>query len=88
TWGADVVVADPWADEEEVANEYGLRLGSVDATNPVDALVVAVGHAEFRRATPSDLRAFCRGYSPVLADVKSLYDRKLAAAAGFTVFRL
>ena len=87
-WGAQVVVADPWASADEVAHEYGLQLGQIDAANPVDSLVVAVGHNEYRHATPAELRAFCRGPNPVLADVKSLYDRHQAAEAGFTVFRL
>ena len=87
-WGATVVVADPWASADEVAREYGLELGLVDADHPVDALVVAVGHNEYRQATPAELRSWCRGSQPVLADVKSLYNRHEAAAAGFTVFRL
>jgi UDP-N-acetyl-D-galactosamine dehydrogenase len=87
-WGVDVVVADAWADAEEVQHEYGLTLGVIDTAHPVDALVVAVGHNEYRRATPQDLRALCRAAKPVLADVKSLYDRHTAAATGFTVFRL
>lgn len=88
SWGAQVVVADAWANADEVAHEYGLQLGQVDAQNLVDALVVAVGHNEYRHATPAELRALCRGDKPVLADVKSLYNRHEAAAAGFTVFRL
>ena len=87
-WGAQVVVADPWANATEVEHEYGVQLGQVDADHPVDALVVAVGHNEFRSATMAELRSWCRGERPVLADVKSLYDRHAAAAAGFTVFRL
>jgi UDP-N-acetyl-D-galactosamine dehydrogenase len=87
-WGTQVVVVDPWADAAEVRHEYGLEMGVVDAENPVDALVVAVGHNEYRHATPAQLMAFCRGKTPVLADVKSLFDRTAAAAAGFTVFRL
>lgn len=87
-WGADVVIADPWANPEEVRHEYGLALDRVDADHPVDALVVAVGHNDFRACTPGQLRAFCRGEKPVLADVKCLYDRHLTTAAGFTVFRL
>ena len=87
-WGATVVVADPWASAKEAAHEYGLQLGTIDAANPVDALVVAVGHNQYRHATPAELRALCRGAKPVLADVKSLLDRHEAAAAGFTVFRL
>ena len=87
-WGATVVVADPWASADEVQHEYGVQLGKVDGANQVDALVVAVGHNEYRYATPADLRALCRGSQPVLADVKSLFNRHAAAEAGFTVFRL
>jgi len=88
TWGIKVVVTDAWANAEEVAHAYGLQLGTVDADHPVDSLVVAVGHNEYRNLTPADLRLLCRGDKPVLADVKSLYNRYEAAAAGFTVFRL
>lgn len=88
SWGAEVVVADAWASAEEVEHEYGLKLGVIDVAHPVDALVVAVGHNEYRDAQPEELRALCRGDKPVLADVKSLFDRHAAAAAGFTVFRL
>jgi UDP-N-acetyl-D-galactosamine dehydrogenase len=88
TWGVQVVVADPWADSEEVTHEYGLQLGTVNAEYPVDALVVAVGHNEYRKTNPDALRAMCRGAKPVLADVKSLFNRHHAAEVGFTVFRL
>ncbi|MGC4028218.1 MAG: nucleotide sugar dehydrogenase [Steroidobacteraceae bacterium] len=86
-WGASVVVADPWANSEEVDHEYGIRLGSIDESNKVDALVVAVGHSEFRAMTPRQLRKFCSTEKPVLADIKALYSRHDAADAGFTVFR-
>lgn len=87
-WGAQVIVADPWADPTEVLNEYGIELGTIDTDHPVDTLVVAVGHNEYREATPAELRRFCRGNQPVLADVKGLYSRDAAARAGFTIFRL
>jgi UDP-N-acetyl-D-galactosamine dehydrogenase len=87
-WGAQVVVADPWANAKEVEREYGLQLDVLEASNAVDALVVAVGHNEYRQATLAELRALCSGNRPVLADVKSLYDRHQAVQAGFTVFRL
>lgn len=86
-WGASVVVADPWADASEVQDEYGIVLGAVDAQHPVDSLVVAVGHKEFRGLQIQDLKAMVRQPKPVLADIKALYDRHEAAAACFTVFR-
>jgi UDP-N-acetyl-D-galactosamine dehydrogenase len=87
-WGATVVVMDPWAAPEEVKHEYGFDLATIDASNQVDSLVVAVGHHEFRQLTPHQLRSYVRTDKPVLADVKCLYPRDAVAATGFTVFRL
>ena len=87
-WGVTVVMSDPWADAAEFAHEYGLTLGTVDAQTPVDSLVVAVGHHEYRDLAPDDLRKCCRGDKPVLADVKSLYYRHDVENADFTIFRL
>lgn len=87
-WNVNVVVADPWANPEEVEQEYGLKLGSIGEETKVDSLVVAVGHNQFRALSPEELRSFCRSDFPVLADAKALFNRHEAAAAGFTVFRL
>lgn len=87
-WGAQVVVADAWADAAEVQHEYGITLGQICPEHPVDALVVAVGHNEYRALTPAHLKALTCSPQPVLADVKSLYDRHAMADAGFSVFRL
>lgn len=87
-WGIKVAVCDPWADAEEVKHEYGIELVQVDAEHPVDSLVVAVGHNEFRNLSPEQLRAYTKSEQPVLADVKSLFSRDDMAAQGFTVFRL
>ncbi len=85
--GAEVIVSDPKADPHEVFEEYGIKMGELTAGS-VDALVVAVGHNEYRTMEPKALKAYVRGASPILVDVKSLFDRHAAAAAGFTVFRL
>lgn len=87
-WGVKVVVADPWANAEEVKREYGIDLGCIDVTNKVDSLVVAVGHSEFRVMAPQQLKDFCRTEKPVLADIKALFNRHAVVDAGFTVFRL
>ncbi|MFW2564587.1 Vi polysaccharide biosynthesis UDP-N-acetylglucosamine C-6 dehydrogenase TviB [Acinetobacter baumannii] len=87
-WGAQVVVTDPWANADEVRHEYGIELGRVDAQNPVDSVIVAVGHNEFRSLSASELRSYMKCEKPVLADVKSLFDRNEMSDAGFTVFRL
>jgi UDP-N-acetyl-D-galactosamine dehydrogenase len=87
-WGAQVVVADAWADPAEVQHEYGIQLGQIDTDNPVDTLIVAVGHNEYRALSPEQLKALTKGSAPVLADVKSLFDRHALSQAGLSVFRL
>jgi UDP-N-acetyl-D-galactosamine dehydrogenase len=87
-WGINVVIADPWADSLEVERVCSITLGKVDNKHQVDSLIVAVGHNEFRDLGPEVLRSFCKGSAPVLADVKSLYDRNNLVEQGFSVFRL
>ena len=86
--GAEVLVEDPLADPKGTYDEYGLKLVELSPDQPVDALVVAVGHNLYRAFAPEELKARVRGSSPVLADVKSLYDRHALKALGFTLFRL
>jgi UDP-N-acetyl-D-galactosamine dehydrogenase len=87
-WGVQTKVMDPWADDKEVREEYGLQLQQITPTNKVDSLVVAVAHKQFAQMTSKELKALCLDYKkPVLADLKSLYDRK-ALEEDFNVFRL
>lgn len=87
-WGVKVVVSDPWANPEEVRNEYGIELGSINLTNKVDSLVVAVAHNQFKEIKPEWLRSVCRSETPVLGDVKAIYDKQLISNSGFTLIRL
>ena len=87
-WGVNVVVADPWVDPSDIDQNYGVILGKIDSYHQVDSLIVAVGHKEFRNLDPEELRSFCKGSAPILADVKSLYDRESLIEQGFSVFRL
>jgi len=88
SYGVEVVVCDPQADAAEVHEEYGYTLGKIDADHPVDSLVVAVSHSEYKALAPRQLRALVRGEKPVLVDVKSIYDRAALEAEGFAVWRL
>jgi len=87
-WNVAVVVSDPWADAEEVRQEYGVELSAIDGSRKMDALVIAVAHDQFRSLPLQELRGYCRSSRPVLADVKGVFDRQRAADMGFTVFRL
>jgi UDP-N-acetyl-D-glucosamine/UDP-N-acetyl-D-galactosamine dehydrogenase len=87
-WNINPVVIDPWADKSEVKNEYGISLTEINKDFKVDSLIMAVGHKEFRELDTGELRSYCKGDSPVIADVKSLYNRHELSELGFSVFRL
>ncbi len=86
--GANVVVVDSWANQSELKKIYDISLGEINANNKVDSLIVAVGHNEFRSKSAQELRSFCKGSNPVLADVKSIYKKEDLISQGFSVFRL
>ncbi|MDB3894458.1 nucleotide sugar dehydrogenase [Candidatus Pelagibacter sp.] len=87
-WGANVVVVDPWADQAKLQKEHQIKLGNIDKDNKVDSLIVAVGHDQFRSLSPIELKSFCNGSKPVIADVKSIYNKDDLLAEGLSVFRL
>ncbi len=86
-WGVNVVVADPYADADEVFHEYGVKLNTMDDLSSVDALVVAVGHKVYRNMELTQIKKMLKSEKPVLADLKALYNRQEANALGLTVFR-
>jgi UDP-N-acetyl-D-glucosamine/UDP-N-acetyl-D-galactosamine dehydrogenase len=87
-WGVNVVVVDPWANQLELQKIYDISLGEINENKKVDSLIVAVGHNEFRSKSVEELRSFCKGSNPVLADVKSIYKKQDLIREGFVVFRL
>ena len=87
-WGANGVVVDPWADKLKLQEEHQIKLGKIDNENKVDSLIVAVGHDQFRSLSPIELKSFCNGSKPVIADVKSIYNKNDLLAQGLSVFRL
>ena len=87
-WGLTVKVMDPWADPQEVQQEYGLALTQITPQTPVDSLVIAVAHAQFAQLAPQQLKALCAPHTKsVVADLKALYAPAALEAQGFEVFR-
>ena len=88
SWKLDDKVVDPWADPEEVWLEYGLNLVERDDLNGLSAVVVAVGHNQFRAMKIEDFCSMCPTKGAVFGDLKSIYDREALSNAGFNVYRL
>jgi UDP-N-acetyl-D-glucosamine/UDP-N-acetyl-D-galactosamine dehydrogenase len=88
SWNVTVSVVDPWADPAEVENEYGFELIEVGHLSELSAVIVAVGHDQFRQMAVDDFSKICAGVGSVFGDLKSIYDRQSLCDAGFEVFRL
>jgi UDP-N-acetyl-D-galactosamine dehydrogenase len=87
TYGIAVRIHDPMADPEDVAAEFGRRLTSWEDLPRADALIAAVAHQEYKALGLAGVKDKLapRG---CLVDVKSLFDRRAAEAAGYAVWRL
>lgn len=88
SWGIKCVVSDPWCDSTELEEKFGIECVELNDQFSVNALVVAVGHSQFKALTPKFLRGLCRESRPFIADLKSIYDKSELMESGFDVFRL
>jgi UDP-N-acetyl-D-galactosamine dehydrogenase len=66
-----VDVHDPWVDAAEARHEYAIDLLTQPEAGAYDAVIVAVGHEQFRDMGASGLRALCKP-DGILFDVKYL----------------
>ncbi|WP_027328155.1 Vi polysaccharide biosynthesis UDP-N-acetylglucosamine C-6 dehydrogenase TviB [Marinimicrobium agarilyticum] len=71
---SNVDVYDPWVDAEEAEEEYGLKLISEPKAGHYDAIVLCVGHREFKEMGVDAIRALGRG-NHVLYDVKHILPK-------------
>jgi len=70
--GAKVDVWDPWVSAREAAAEYGIKLVKRPVRGAYDAIVLAVGHRQFRAMKPAAIRRFARR-KHVIYDIKYLF---------------
>jgi len=70
SYSLNVHVVDPWASANEVAHEYGISM--IDApVGKYDAVVIAVGHKEYRLLNKVDLEQLSNG-EVLLFDIKGV----------------
>lgn len=69
-------VFDPWVNAEEAQYEYGITPITAPVHGNYDAVILAVGHNEFRTLGATGIRQFCRPDS-VIYDLKYVLDKNL-----------
>ena len=74
---SDITVYDAWANSAKVAHEYGISILTAGLDNLVgqfDAVVLCVGHKEFRHM---NIRGFLRSDMGVVYDVKAVLSKDI-----------
>ena len=69
-YGANITIHDPWANEQEVFHEYGLKSLKTMPNQKFDAVVLAVSHDKFKSIDFQTLK----NNKSVLYDVKNFID--------------
>ena len=80
-YGVRMYACDPYVTEADAPAGVTL-LDSPGEVDGLDAIVVAVAHAAFRRISLEELRRHA-GEAPVLVDVRRVYDGSRAEELGF-----
>lgn len=74
-FGVNVTVHDPWADKEEVHEEYGISIIS-ELNDKYDGIILAVSHQEYINLNLEDLKKS----NAVVFDIKSLWSKNIVDA--------
>jgi UDP-N-acetyl-D-galactosamine dehydrogenase len=72
-YNTNVTIYDPWANEEEVMHEYGLKSTKSLPKEKFDSIVLTVSHNEFKKLALSSLRKD----NSILYDVKGVLEGKV-----------
>lgn len=90
-YGIIPLIADPVADQREAYHEYGIRFVGINELEYLDALVIAVAHADFADLGLKQLdQLFKEGanYRKVILDIKGVLNREEMKSAGYNYWRL
>ena len=75
SFGIAAQVHDPLAPAQEAEHQYGIKLATMPALRPADAVVLAVGHEDYVRGGWPLMRKLLKPGGGIVLDVKSLLDR-------------
>lgn len=90
-YGINPDVVDPWADERDASNEYGITLTKLESIVDVDCVIIAVAHNEFKSLSLFEIKKLYkkkRDDEKVLLDIKGIYDIEELKESGLRYWRL
>ena len=87
SYGVNIQVCDPVANEDEAIEEYGIELTKSDKLKPADAVILAVPHQKIISKSWEGLIPLLKKQYSVVFDLKSILPRDLKPE-GITLVRL
>ena len=85
-------IVDPWASAEDAQAEYGVSLTDLADVKDADAILLAVGHDEFKALSFEEITALFNqdltNDKRIILDVKSILNKKAFTDAGYSFWRL
>lgn len=100
-YGVNILATDPVACKDEIKEEYGIDMVSMEEIKDVDAIILAVSHHEYREMSIKDFAQLYRSEAldevavakdeeekDVFIDVKGIMDRQSIDASNMIYWRL
>lgn len=87
--GINVKVVDPIVNAEEVLDEYEINIYDETEISDVDGIIFAVAHDQFSKYSLDEIKnMYSKSSSPLLVDIKGIFDKKQAESLGYNYWRL
>lgn len=87
-YGMVVKVHDPLADPDEARRYYNISLEPMEALAGMDAVILAVGHAQYTTLGCDQIASLCSPGKRILIDIKGIYTPAEAAGLDIAYWRL
>ena len=92
SYGLSVKIVDPFVDKRELHQELALEITELSDVRAADCLVFLVAHRCFADLSLDDLtkmyRHDCSGGTPVVIDIKNIFDQTKLENAGYSYWSL
>lgn len=87
-FGVTSVITDPMADTKAVKKIYDISMLSFDQVKDVDAIIVAVGHEEYKKLSVKEMDKLYKDDKKILLDVKFIFNREEFKKNGYDYWSL
>ncbi len=91
SYGIYPTIIDPWANERDALDEYGIELKSIEDVKDSDCVIIAVAHNEFKSMSLEEIKKLYKNVpdtEKVLLDVKGIYTISDLDDSGIRYWRL